>query len=96
MSDEAEFDRLLSRYLDGSVSAAELAQLESRLLADDEFTRRFSRWCLLHRQISELFTESAVCTKLWISSCKARQGCRRKLYRSWRAALINNRPHRQS
>ena len=28
MSDYPEFDHLLSRYLDGSVSAAELAELE--------------------------------------------------------------------
>ncbi|HZZ27657.1 MAG TPA: LamG-like jellyroll fold domain-containing protein [Pirellulales bacterium] len=60
MSAESEFDLLLSRYLDGTVTADELARLESRLLSDNEFAQYFSRWCLLHRQISELFTESAL------------------------------------
>ncbi|HTQ40162.1 MAG TPA: LamG-like jellyroll fold domain-containing protein [Pirellulales bacterium] len=60
MSDESELDLLLSRYLDGSVNADELAQLESRLISDEQFAQHFSRWCLLHRQISELFTESVL------------------------------------
>jgi len=58
--DEVEFDQLLSRYLDGVLEASELAQLESRLLADSDFAERFSRWCLLHRQITELRTEDAL------------------------------------
>jgi len=60
MSDYPEFDHVLSRYLDGSINTDELAQLESRLLADERFAEHFSRWCLLHQQISEIFTESAL------------------------------------
>jgi hypothetical protein len=60
MSDYTELDHLLSRYLDGSVNADELAQLESCLLTDEKFAEHFSRWCLLHRQISELLAESAL------------------------------------
>jgi anti-sigma factor RsiW len=60
MTDYAEFDHLLSRYLDGTVNAEELALLEARLVADEKFAAHFSRWCLLHQQISELFTESAL------------------------------------
>ncbi|HEY2826017.1 MAG TPA: LamG-like jellyroll fold domain-containing protein [Pirellulales bacterium] len=60
MSDYPQLDHLLSRYLDGTVNADELAQLESHLLADEKFAEHFSRWCLLHQQISELFTERAL------------------------------------
>ncbi len=60
MTDYAELDHLLSRYLDGTVNAEELAILETRLVADEKFAAHFSRWCLLHQQISELFTESAL------------------------------------
>ncbi len=37
MLEYAELDRLLSRYFDGSVAADELALLESRLAADEQF-----------------------------------------------------------
>ena len=58
MSDYSEFDVLLSRYLDGTLSTNELAQLEEKLVGDDAFAEHFSRWCLAHRQIVELLTET--------------------------------------
>jgi len=58
MSEYAELDRILSRYLDGSVDADELALLESQLAADEQFAEHFARWCLAHRQVSELLTEN--------------------------------------
>lgn len=58
MSEFSELDRLLSRYFDGSITAQELVALESRLLADEKFAEEASRWCLLHRQVSELLTET--------------------------------------
>jgi hypothetical protein len=60
MSEYSQYDHLLSRYLDGSVTADELSQLEARLIADKQFAEYFSRWCLLHQQISEVFTERAL------------------------------------
>ncbi len=60
ISDYSAHDNLLSRYLDGTINADELAELESRLVADEKFAEHFSRWCLLHQQISEIFTESAL------------------------------------
>ena len=39
---------------------ASLAKLERELLADDKFVDRFARWCLTHRQIADLLTESAL------------------------------------
>jgi anti-sigma factor RsiW len=57
MSIQPEFDRLLSQYLEGEISADELAALENKLLADDEFAEHVSRWCLMHRQIAELLSE---------------------------------------
>jgi len=56
----SELDRLMSRYVDGVLDAGDLAKLEARLLADDEFVDRFARWCLTHRQIADLLTESAL------------------------------------
>jgi hypothetical protein len=58
MTDYAEFDLLLNRYLDGTLSAEELAQLEAQLVTDEAFAEHFSRWCLAHRQIAELLTET--------------------------------------
>jgi Concanavalin A-like lectin/glucanases superfamily len=58
MSDYPDLDRLLSRYLDGSVDADELALLESQLAVDEHFAEHFARWCLAHRQVSELLTEN--------------------------------------
>ena len=58
MSEYPELDRLLSRYLDGSGTADELALLESRLSADGQFAEHAARWCLAHRQVSELLTEN--------------------------------------
>ena len=58
MSDYSEFDVLLNRYLDGTLSTNELAQLEAKLVGDDAFAEHFSRWCLAHRQIVELLTET--------------------------------------
>src|SRR5262245_38603140 len=60
MAEYAEFDGLLSRYFDGAATADEMAQLESRLIADEKFAEHFSRWCLLHRQITEVLTESTL------------------------------------
>jgi hypothetical protein len=58
--DDDALDALLNRYFDGSTSAAEIAQLEARLIADEAFADRVSQWCLMHRQIAELMTESAL------------------------------------
>ncbi len=60
MSDESNVETLFSRYLDGTVTAQELAELEAKLLADDAFAEHFSRWCLLHRHVHELLTESTL------------------------------------
>jgi hypothetical protein len=60
MTQPTEFDPLISRYLDGSISAQELADLESRILTDSQFAIEFSRGCLLHRHISELLTENSL------------------------------------
>jgi hypothetical protein len=51
---------LLCSYWVGSSSAAEIAVLEARLIADEAFADRVSQWCLMHRQIGELKTESAL------------------------------------
>src|SRR3989304_9590168 len=58
MSEYPELDRLLSRYLDGSATAVDLATLEKRLASDEQFGEHFARWCLAHRQIADLLTES--------------------------------------
>jgi hypothetical protein len=58
MSEYSEFDRLVSRYLDGSATAADMTTLETKLAADEQFAEHFARWCLAHRQISDLLTES--------------------------------------
>jgi hypothetical protein len=58
MTDYSEFDAVLNRYLDGTASADELAQIEAQLVADEAFAEHFSRWCLAHRQIAELLTET--------------------------------------
>ncbi|MEX2091042.1 MAG: LamG-like jellyroll fold domain-containing protein [Pirellulales bacterium] len=58
MSEYLELDRLLSRYLDGSATAADMATLEATLAADEQFAEHFARWCLAHRQIADLHTES--------------------------------------
>ncbi len=60
MSEYTEFDPLLSKYLDGSIRSEELVQLETKLLGDSEFAAHFSRWCLLHRQVTELLTENTL------------------------------------
>jgi hypothetical protein len=58
MTEHPEFDPLVSRYLDGSITAGDLVELESKILADEQFALHFSRGCLLHRQIAELLNES--------------------------------------
>jgi hypothetical protein len=60
MSQFSEYDQLLSRYVDGSISADELARLEARLLADEQFAEHVSRWCLMHRQVGDLLQEMAL------------------------------------
>lgn len=72
MSDDAEqpvgdgpltdpaLEALLGRYFDGAAGATEIAQLEARLIADESFADRVSQWCLMHRQIADLMTESAL------------------------------------
>jgi hypothetical protein len=60
MSAYAEFEALLSRYFEGSASADEVVQLESLLLTDEQFADHASRWCIMHRQITELATEDAL------------------------------------
>jgi hypothetical protein len=57
---DAELDELLNRYFDGAATAEEVARLEDRLLTDEGFADRVSQWCLMHRQIVELMTESAL------------------------------------
>jgi anti-sigma factor RsiW len=58
MSEYPELDRLLSRFLDGAASSEDMAMLESQLQAEERFADHFARWCLAHRQITELLTES--------------------------------------
>ncbi len=63
--DEAPFDdetinELLNRYVEGQARPDEIALFETRLQADDEFADHVSRWCLMHRQITELMTEDAL------------------------------------
>jgi hypothetical protein len=43
--------------LEGELSREELSTLEEIILADDRFADRFSRWCLMHRQVAELLSE---------------------------------------
>ncbi len=57
-SQYSALDRILSRYFDGTIDAEELAELEAKLVADNQFAAYASRWCLLHRQIAELLTET--------------------------------------
>lgn len=58
MSEYAELDRILSRYFDGSASAADVAELESRLADDAAAAEHVARWCFTHRQIADLLAES--------------------------------------
>jgi anti-sigma factor RsiW len=58
MSEYSEFDCVLSRYLDGTLGTEELAELEAKLVGDEAFAEHVSRWCLAHRQITELLTET--------------------------------------
>ena len=60
MSDYREFDELLSRYFEGSISSEDLSRLEQNLLADEMFAQHVSQWCLMHRQIADLLTEKAL------------------------------------
>src|SRR2546421_12551595 len=48
---------LLSGYFEGSITSAELAELEKLLIEDPEAARHAAEWCLMHRQIGELLTE---------------------------------------
>lgn len=57
MAEFDDLDQILSRYLEGEISADELAQLEARLESDEAFADHFSRWCLMHRQVTELLSE---------------------------------------
>lgn len=50
--------RLVSLYLEGSLSAAELAEFEQRITEDEAFADSVARCSLTHRQIMELFSES--------------------------------------
>jgi hypothetical protein len=58
MSEHAKFEKVLSDFLEGSLSSDELATLEARLASDETFADEFARWCLAHRQIMELLAES--------------------------------------
>ncbi|HEY2759372.1 MAG TPA: hypothetical protein VGI75_01475, partial [Pirellulales bacterium] len=60
MPEYAEYDLLLSKYLEGAIDAEELSRLEAKLLADDDFARHVSRCCLMHRQVTELLTENTL------------------------------------
>lgn len=52
-----QLDPILSRYFDGSINDAELAQLESAIVADPQFTQYVARWCVMHQHIGDLLTE---------------------------------------
>jgi Concanavalin A-like lectin/glucanases superfamily len=58
MSDYPQLDRLISRYVDGLASADDMAALEQMLARDERFAEHLARWCLAHRQVSELLAES--------------------------------------
>ncbi|MGD9635547.1 MAG: LamG-like jellyroll fold domain-containing protein [Pirellulales bacterium] len=58
MTKHAELDRILSRYLDGSATEADVAELEQRLTVDTESAEHIATWCFTHRQISDLLAES--------------------------------------
>lgn len=58
MAESTELDRVVSRFLDGTATAADMAVLESRLAADEQFADHLARWCLTHRQVADLLTES--------------------------------------
>lgn len=60
MSDESALEALLGRYVDGTATENEMADLEARVLADDALADRASRWCLMHRQITELMAEHSL------------------------------------
>lgn len=60
MTDYDRMAPLVSRYFDGLSTREELAELEERLLTDDEFAQHVSRWCLMHGHVAELLTESAL------------------------------------
>lgn len=47
----------MRRYFEGFIKRKELTQLEEKLLADEDFARHVSRWCMMHRQIADLVTE---------------------------------------
>lgn len=49
--------QLVSLYLEGALSAEELAEFERRLAADQGFAEEVARMSLTHRQILELFSE---------------------------------------
>jgi len=58
MDEYTELDRILSRYFDGTATAADITALESRLAADSAAAEHIARWCFTHRQISDLLAES--------------------------------------
>lgn len=58
MSAYPELDGILSRFLDGSMTSSEVERLERALADDAAFADHFARWCLAHRQITELLTEN--------------------------------------
>lgn len=57
MSEYNELDAILSRYFDGSISDAELAQFDAAIISDAEFSRHVARWCVMHQHIGDLLTE---------------------------------------
>ncbi|TWT92855.1 FecR protein [Botrimarina colliarenosi] len=57
MRQENELARLASRYVDGTITGPELAELERRVLVEDGAAERLSEWCLMHRQIVDILSE---------------------------------------
>lgn len=57
MVSEARDIRLISLYLDGTLNAEELSEIERSLIEDSRFADLFARCSLTHRQVIELLTE---------------------------------------
>jgi Concanavalin A-like lectin/glucanases superfamily len=50
-------DALVSGYFDGTLAPDAIAELEAKLMTDDQFAEYLSRWCFMHRQFVDLLTE---------------------------------------
>ncbi len=52
-----DFERLISRYLDGTIDARELGEFEEYLASGEVPAQRFAEWCLMHRQVADILSE---------------------------------------